>query len=213
MPDPAGVAADTAFRLTSKTGESAVSLASRLDVSPPLDVTVAPDDAGAAVISPTTSLQPNGIYRFTLLATDGSVAGSWAFRVRGPVDWLATIPGNAEQGVPVRTGIEVTFNQEDVADMASHFSISRASAVGSAARVVQVFVPETLEPATLYTVTIGPASPARTDLRSTGHRHRFGRGPEVTEPVAPPARSSVEPDRTTVLAVVALSLRDRRPGC
>jgi hypothetical protein len=210
-PDPAGVASDTAFRLTSLTGESSVSLASRLDVSPPLDLAIASGAAGAAVLSPKGGLQPNELYRFTLRAPDGSIAGSWAFRVRGPVGVLSTIPGDAEQGVPVRTGIEVAFNQEGVADMASHFAISPTVA-GRYERhgLTQVFVPASLDPATLYTVTI------RAGLGRTGTDltlpsdvvFRFEtEGPELTEPARHFAREVVEssPAERPVMAVVATS--------
>lgn len=210
-PDPAGVAANTSFRLTSLTGESAVSLASRLDVSPPLDLAIAQGAAGAAVLSPKAGMQPNELYRFTLRAPDGSIAGSWAFRVRGPVDWLATIPGDAEQGVPVRTGIEITFNQEGVADMAGHFSIS-PSVGGRFERhgLTQVFVPDLLAPATLYTVTVR-AGLARTgtDLGlSSDLVFQFETaGPEVTEPGRHFAREVVEasPAERPIMAVVVPS--------
>lgn len=163
--DPAGVAADSAFVLRSLTGEPATALAARLEVSPPIEL--APAEAGAtadtATLRPTAALLPNQVYRFTLHGPDDSLAGSWAYRVRGPVAVLNTIPGNATQGVPVDTGIEVTFNQEGVADMADHFSISPA-ATGRFERhgLTQVFVPSGLKAETVYTVTLR-AGLARSD--------------------------------------------------
>jgi hypothetical protein len=155
--DPAGVAVDSAFILQSLTGEAAAALASRIEVSPPIELASAEAGANADTVTlrPTAALVPNQVYRFRLHAPDGSLAGSWAYRVRGPVAVLSTLPGNATQGVPIDTGIEVTFNQEGVADMADHFSISPAAS-GRFERhgLTQVFVPDGLKVETLYTVTI-----------------------------------------------------------
>jgi len=161
-PGPAGVAPDTAFTLRSLTGEAPTALAARLEVSPSVALTVATTSESTVVLSQ-AGLEQNRLYRFTLRAPDGSIAGSWAYRVQGPVSVLSTIPGNATNGVPLNSGIEVTFNQEGVADMADHFSISPA-VTGRFERhgLTQVFVPDTLKAETLYTVTIR-AGLARTD--------------------------------------------------
>ncbi len=151
---PAGIARDTAFTLTSLTGEAPAALAARLEVSPSVALTVANTTESAVVLSQ-AGLEQNRLYRFTLRAPDGSIAGSWAYRVQGPVAVLSTIPGNTTTGVPVNTGIEVAFNQEGVADMDDHFSISPAVS-GRFERhgLTQVFVPDTLRDGTLYTVTL-----------------------------------------------------------
>jgi len=151
---PAGVAPDTAFTLTSLTGEAPAALAARLEVSPAVALTVAETSETTVELSQ-AGLEPNLLYRFTLRAPDGSVAGSWAYRVQGPVAVLSTIPGDETTGVPVNTGIEVAFNQEEVADIDDHFTISPA-ATGRFERhgLTQVFVPDTLKDGTLYTVTL-----------------------------------------------------------
>jgi hypothetical protein len=154
--DVAGIPADTTFTLSSLTGESARALAERLEISPPTAFTVvAAGDAATATIQPTTALAAGDTYRFALRTPDGATAGSWAFRVRGPVTVTSTIPGDATVAVPVRTGIEVTFDQEGVADMADHFSIEPA-VDGRFERHgrTQVFVPSALAPGTTYTVTV-----------------------------------------------------------
>ena len=155
--DDAGLQPQTAFTLSSRTGEAARSLAARLEVTPAVDLTVADGpDAATAIVRPATPLAAGTLYRFALHAADGALAGSWAFRVRGPVEVTSTIPGDATSGVPVATGIEVTFDQEGVADMADHFSIEPTVA-GRFERHgrTQVFVPSGLAASTTYTVTIG----------------------------------------------------------
>ena len=147
--DEAGVPAATTFTLTSLTDEPAGALAERLEVSPVTAFTVATsENASTAIITPSTSLASGATYRFALRGTDGSLSGSWAFRVRGPVRVLTTLPRDTSTFVPVGTGIELTFNQEDVADMADHFSIKPA-VEGAFERHgrTQVFVPKALAPA------------------------------------------------------------------
>ena len=84
--DTAGVAPDTTFVLTSLTDEPAAALAGRLETEPAVDLAVAvgPDER-TVVLTPTGGLKTGAQYRATLAAPDGSLAGSWAFRVRGPV--------------------------------------------------------------------------------------------------------------------------------
>ena len=91
---PAGVAPDTAFTLRSLTGEAPAALAARLEVYPAVALTVARTSETTVELNQ-AGLEPNLLYRFTLRAPDGSVAGSWAYRVQGPVAELSTIPGNA----------------------------------------------------------------------------------------------------------------------
>ena len=154
--DAAGVAPDVAFTLASRSGEPAQAIAERLTVSPAVGFTVTPGaDGRSATLVPNVALTPGRTYRVALRTDHGALAGSWAFRVRGPVNVTNTIPGDATVGVPVRTGIEVAFDQDDVAPMQSHFTVSPATEGRFEQHGrTQVFVPRGLEPATLYTVTV-----------------------------------------------------------
>jgi len=194
--DDTGVAADATFTLTSLAGDSATALAERLEVTPPTALTVARLSDTIATVKPAKPLEAGGTYRFALRSPDGATAGSWLFRVTGPVHATSTIPGDATTGVPVRTGIEVTFNQDGVADMRDHFTISPAvTGKFERHRRTQVFVPDELKAATIYTVTVR-AGLARTgtdlalpaDIRfsfETGgpgtSKDRIGFGREVIE--------------------------------
>ena len=68
---------------------------------------------------------------------------------------LTTLPSSQATDVPVTTGIEFTFDQDGSVDAASHFSIEPAvkGRHEQHGRTV-VFVPERLEPATVYTATL-----------------------------------------------------------
>jgi hypothetical protein len=153
--DDTGIAAAGAFAFKSLAGEPVAALAQRLEVSPRTELVVTASTDSSATIKPAKPLQAGQTYRFALRSPDGALAGSWLFRVSGPVRVESTLPGDAATGVPVRTGIEATFNQDGVADMADHFSISPA-VEGKFERHgrTQVFVPSELKPATLYKVTV-----------------------------------------------------------
>ncbi|HEU0236693.1 MAG TPA: Ig-like domain-containing protein [Candidatus Limnocylindrales bacterium] len=154
--DGAGIGPDATFTLRSLTDAGAADLAARLEVTPSTELTVEPgSDAHTSLVRPATPLAEGTLYRFALRGEDGSLAGSWAFRVRTPVHVLSTIPGDRTTAVPVRTGIEVTFDQDGVADLADHFAIEPA-VDGRFERHgrTQVFVPTALLPATAYTVTV-----------------------------------------------------------
>ena len=169
--DLAGIPPEATFSLASMSGEPARSMAERLEISPLTEFTVSDAAAPATVtVQPKAPLSAGTTYRFELRAPDGAVTGSWAFRVRGPIAVTSTIPGDASTSVPVRTGIEITFDQEGVAGMADHFSIQPA-VKGTFERHgrTQVFVPGKLAPATTYTVTVRKGlARTGTDLRLPG---------------------------------------------
>ena len=202
--DSAGIRPDSTFTLTSLTETEAADLAARLEVTPATELIVEPgSNARTSVVRPATPLTPGELYRFALRGEDGSLATSWAFQVTAPIHVLSTIPGDRTTAVPVRTGIEVTFDQDGVAGMNDHFMIEPA-VDGRFERHgrTQVFVPTGLLPATTYTVTVR-AGLARggTDLvlesdvtfrfetegpTTAGAWLRFGRDVVETGPTEPP---------------------------
>ena len=153
--DDAGLPADAAFTLTSRSGEPVRAIAARLEVSPAATFAVEAADDRVATLRPQEPLAAGATYRVTLRAVDGALAGSWAFPVRGPVHVTATSPGDATTDVPLRAGIDVLFDQDGVEAMDDHFRIEPAVAghfERSGRR--QVFVPDELQASTLYRVTI-----------------------------------------------------------
>ncbi len=154
--DPAGIAPDTTFTLASRSDEPAAAIAARLQFSPAAAFkVVASADGRTATVTPDRALAAGRTYRVALRTVAAAPAGSWAFHVRGPVRAVSTIPGDATTSVPVQTGVEITFDQDDVAAIDGHFKISPA-VKGRFERHgrTQVFVPDRLVPATLYTVTV-----------------------------------------------------------
>lgn len=210
--DAAGVAPDTRFTLASLTAEPATTMAARIQVSPDAELAVmAGSDERTATLAPRAGLEPGAQYRVTLQAPDGSLAASWAFRVRSPVRVLSTIPGDRTTSVPVRTGIEVTFDQDGAADMSDHFTIEPAVS-GRFERHgrTQVFVPDALAERTLYTVTIAAGLPRTgTDLAlESDVVFRFETaGEREATPWLQFARDTIEtsPTEATVIGVIGLA--------
>ncbi len=147
----------TAFTLTSLGQLAVADLVETVEVDPPIELTIdTAADGASANLHPRESLEPGRVYRFTIRTPAGAVAGSWAFQAAAPINIVTTIPGDHATKVPVDTGIELTFDQDGVVDLASHFSIEPAvkGTFEQHDRTV-VFVPgAALQPATLYTVIV-----------------------------------------------------------
>ena len=153
--EPGGTSIDTAFVLTSRSGPAA-DLARHLEVIPPVELAVAPGGTAARVrLVPAAPLAQGTAYRFTLRLPDGSLTNSWVFQTGNAPRVARTLPADERTNVPVDTGIEITWDQDGVGDLAPYFSISpkvggRFERHGRTA----VFVPDALQPRTVYTVTV-----------------------------------------------------------
>jgi alpha-2-macroglobulin len=154
----AGVAVDTAFKLTSLDGRKPSDLAARLVADPALTFKVSSVDGATAIVSPSAPMRTSTLYRISLTRSDGSAEAVWAAQTAGPLHVVETIPGNEATGVPLDTGIEITFDQAGVSatDVASHFTISPAAKGRfEVAGRTAVFVPTTpLGKSRVYTVTV-----------------------------------------------------------
>ena len=166
--DATGVRLDTTFTLASLAGADPRSLATRLESDPELSLTVA---AGPTPTSVTPAPGPAARRRDVPTGspsgprTAASPARGRSSRGRRSTS-SSTLPGDATTDVPIDTGIEVTFDQDGAGDIADYFSISPA-VKGRFERNgrTQVFVPNGLRRATLYTVTIRHGLPVQgTDL-------------------------------------------------
>jgi hypothetical protein len=154
----AGVALDTAFRLTSLDGRPPEQLAARLVADPAVAFNVAWVQGTTAVVRPAAKLRDATLYRIALKRPDGTVEAAWAAQTAAPLEVADTVPGDTATGVPTSAGIEVTFDQVGVspADLARHFSISPATEgrFEAAGRTI-AFVPSSpLRRGTVYTVTV-----------------------------------------------------------
>jgi hypothetical protein len=164
------VPVDATFRLTSVDGTPTSELAARLVIDPPLAFDLVPDATPmTARIVPTAPLAAGAVYRFALTGASGQRLDSWAFQARQGVRVVGTIPGNQEVGVPVDTGIEITFDQDGITNAEDHVTISpKVDGRFERHGRVLVFVPKALATSTAYTVTVSAGvTVAGTDEAST----------------------------------------------
>jgi len=166
--DSAGVAADSAFLLTSRDPVVAADIEKLLAASSG-PTTVSQVDDKTLRIALDEPLAPEEIVKFSLPTTvawpDGQTATrdyNWAFQAKGDFQVTGMIPGDETSGVPLDAGIEFTFNYENVSEDEFEKALSIEPAVAGhveSSRRTFVFVPEKLEPLTVYTVTLKGSLP------------------------------------------------------
>ncbi|HEX2754177.1 MAG TPA: Ig-like domain-containing protein, partial [Candidatus Limnocylindrales bacterium] len=148
---------DASFRLESTDGTPASTLAAGLTVEPAFSFTVNKVAGDHAVeVAPARPLEAGTIYRFALRGGSGQLLDTWAFQAAQPLRIVGTLPETRSADVPLDTGIEVTFDQDGVADAESHFSIRPATngRFEQHGRTL-AFVPDRpLTPSTLFSVTV-----------------------------------------------------------
>ncbi len=161
------------FRIASLDGTPAVDVAARLTVQPPIAFSVSADpDGKSAHLTPTGPLTPGAAYRFSLKSADGREVGTWAFQAHQPLRIVGNVPADTETDVPLATGIEVTFDQDGVADAASHVTITPAidGRFEQHGRTLAYVPDKPLSPATIYTIAVSPGI----EVGSTGERLEKG---------------------------------------
>jgi hypothetical protein len=157
--DAIGVDPDTDFALDSAEDLPADTVRALLHVEPTVELRVERESAGHYRISAGQRLEPGTVYRFLIedpAAGTPQVLASFAFQTKTPVGVVQTIPRDQSTGVPINTGIELTFAQEGVQDIEGHFRIEpNVPGRFEVHKRVTVFVPQgELAPGTLYTVTV-----------------------------------------------------------
>ena len=151
------VPAAARFRLETTDGTAASALAAGLTVEPAFAFSATPETGDRAlVVRPDRPLAAGTAYRFTLRGADGRLIDTWAFQAAQPLRIVGMLPGAEATGVPLDTGIEITFDQDGVVDAASHVAIDPPTPgrYEEHGRTL-AFVPDRrLRPKTLYTVTV-----------------------------------------------------------
>lgn len=161
--DHFGVAVDTAFTLKTKATLAVADLRASVAIAPEVPFTVTAKEAKEFAITPTAPLEKGTVYE---IAIGSTVAGekqrfSWAFQAKDDLRVDGTLPRHKASGVPVDTGIEVTFNAGTVKDFAKHFRIQPAieGRIEQHGRVWAYVPKERLQPSALYTVTVTEGLP------------------------------------------------------
>lgn len=107
-------------------------------------------------LTPTEPLKEDEIYQVIISNLDyADREYFWAFQVKAEFQIIKTHPGKQSTRVPINSGIEITFNRENLSNPESYFKISPdvAGTFDSYGNTL-VFMPKELAPETIYTVTI-----------------------------------------------------------
>ncbi len=162
--DELGADPETAFLLRAQNPISAGAVKEHLKMVPEFAYDLEKNDGGREYkIIPEEKLEANTIYR---LAFDPSgeqnEAFSWAFQTRGGFRITGTLPADESSGVPLNTGIEFEFSHEEfeLAAAQDYFNISpQVDGKFEKHKNTLVFVPKSLQPRTVYTVTLKKGLP------------------------------------------------------
>ena len=216
--DRTGVATASGFTLRTLGGTPAAQLAKGVEAQPPLEFRIRPGATDDEVIlEPTEALLEDTTYRLTLTRGDGGLGGTWAFRTQRPLYIVTTIPGDEDTGVPVDTGIEVTFDQDGSVGLEDHFSIEPAVA----GRFEQhgrtwAFIPDApLRHASAYRVTVTPGvglQGSELELEtavSFAFETRPEPGPREPDLSFPGPLAAVRPDQEPALLIETVRRSDR----
>ena len=157
--DAAGITPNTTFTLKSSADLSATVVQRYLQFEPQVEYKIKKVSSGSSVfeITPAVALEENKVYSLTI--AESPIAArtySWAYQVKAPFQVIASLPRDKSNGAPTNTGIEITFNRENLLSPEKYFEIS-PSVQGrfEIHRNVLVFVPlKELNPQTVYTIKI-----------------------------------------------------------
>jgi hypothetical protein len=153
-----GVDAKAGFVLTTSQPLNAGQVKAALAPSPVVALNVEEKSAREFKITPAQDLPQDSLLKFVFRSPDsGAVLGSWAYQVQAPLRIVSTIPADQRTFVPIDTGIELTFSSDEVLNPQAGFSISPpVQGRFEQHKRTLVFVPQSLQAGTLYTVTLKP---------------------------------------------------------
>jgi len=154
-----GVAQDSAFKITFENPVDQKMVKENLRIEPTVTYQLKKEAGGKTYrIIPGQQLAANTVYKFAFDPSGKKQESlSWAFQTTGSFRLLSTLPRTETVGVPLNTGIEFTFTHDS-------FEVNTASKLIQITPKVEgrfekhkktlVFIPKSLQPATLYTVTL-----------------------------------------------------------
>lgn len=159
--DSSGANLDTNFSIKAKSPLSPKLIKENLTIEPNIEFTAKQrkENKNEVLIVPKEPLEPQSIYRFSL-ATKDNAPLRWAFQTKGDFKVVSTLPRDKSTGVPVDTGIELTFSHLNFEKLPDYFSITpKVAGAFEVKKKTAVFVPKKLQPKTLYTVKIKKGLP------------------------------------------------------
>jgi len=148
-----GVKIDTGFLLKCSDRINEQAVRNSIAVTPSINYTLKHQSGNQYILKFDEKLKPDSIVSFKQIDTVKPY--SWAFQTENVFRVTQTLPADKSKMVPVNTGIEISLSYLDVADIQNSFKIEPAVA-GKYEKhgKTWVFVPDGLQPDTLYKVTV-----------------------------------------------------------
>ncbi|HEX3028069.1 MAG TPA: Ig-like domain-containing protein, partial [Clostridia bacterium] len=152
--DKTGVDIKSGFKITSKQDISEAALKAVLKVSPSQEYKLKKLSSTEYRLNFKDDLKPDSIYKVSM-GNKADSKRSWAFQTKKVFRIERTLPRNISTDVPLNSGIEITFSDENLEKVDKYFEISpKAEGKFEYHKKTVVFVPEKLAENTVYTVTV-----------------------------------------------------------
>ncbi len=153
--DRLGISTTTAFRLVFSKAADEQAVAASLNVEPEQAFNVRKLSDKEFALEFDKPLKSDSIYSLTLNDKDTGAKKSWAFQTKREFNVLRTMPRDKSGHVPLNSGIEITFNQDGIENADQYFEITpKVNGRFEWNKKTLVFIPQSLEESTVYTVTI-----------------------------------------------------------
>src|SRR3989338_8283599 len=166
-----GLAVDSTseFIIKSKTALTRDALLAHLQINPETAFELTQISEHEFRVTPKNTLKEKQVYSIKIDAAYKDESNttverdfSFAFQVKNQFKLLSSIPGTELTGVPLNSGIEMTFSSENFSDYEKHFSIvPKVAGEFEVYGRPPVFFSKKLEPLTLYTVTLSKNMPVK----------------------------------------------------
>lgn len=153
--DSAGVEPDSGFKINVNKKIDIGQLKAALSIKPDRGFDIRSTSANTFELNFKEPLDADSIYQFALNDKEGNSDFSWAFQTKKEFSVQRTLPRDKGTGVPVNSGIEITFSYEGMDNLDDYFEITpKVNGRFEYHKKVAVFVPESLDYGTVYTVKI-----------------------------------------------------------
>ena len=150
-----GVSSSLLLAMPSSSELTSDDIKSRINITPAIDFEVTQQTDGF-MLKPKSKFIPNKVYSVKLSLPEKNIDESWAFQTRRDFRVVGTLPRPRATKVPINTGIEVTLSHQDIKGFEENFKIEpQVKGRLEYHKTVAVFVPESLQYDTIYTVTVG----------------------------------------------------------
>ncbi|MGD9678510.1 MAG: Ig-like domain-containing protein [Vulcanibacillus sp.] len=152
--DNAGVALGSDFKIICKEEQNLNNIRDSFTIEPSEPYKIKKISDNEYLVDFETELKSNTVYRISMKETESNDL-SWAFQTVRSFNLVSTLPRDKGTEVPTNSGIEMQFSYPYIKGLEENFTIEpKVSGKFVYNKNLAVFMPDKLEPNTLYTVTI-----------------------------------------------------------